>query len=47
MREHGRLVVLAIVAACAASGFAAEPAEKERPKPAPIYKAAAPVTIDG
>jgi hypothetical protein len=47
MQGHGMLVVLAVIAACAASGFAAEPTSKERPKPSPIYRVAAPVTIDG
>jgi len=48
MREHGRLVVLAIVATCAASAIAADPAGKtEQAKPAPVYQAATPLAIDG
>jgi hypothetical protein len=47
MREHGGLVALATVAAFVCGGLAAEPTSKERAKPAPIYRAAAPVTIDG
>jgi hypothetical protein len=51
MTAHSGLVVWVIVAVlavlCASPSPAAEPASKERPTPAPIYKAAAPVTIDG
>jgi hypothetical protein len=53
MREYTGLTVsavlgvLAVLVVLAVPCFAAEPTSKERPKPAPIFKVAAPVTIDG